>query len=106
MKEYYLTKIKKFSNNFLSSLLCGFKKGYSTQYALVNLHQKWKKGLEPDGIAGTLLTDLSKAYGCLNHGLIIAKLAAYELNKGSLRLNQNYLSKRKERAKIGASLSE
>ena len=32
----------KFSNKFLSPLLCGFRKGYSTQYALVNLLQKWK----------------------------------------------------------------
>ena len=43
LKEYYLTKLTKFSNNFHSPLLCGFRKGYITQYALVNLLQKWKK---------------------------------------------------------------
>ena len=48
---------------------------------------------ELDGIIVTLLIDLSKAYDCANHGLIIAKLAAYGLNKSSLRLIQNYLSK-------------
>ena len=37
---------------------------------------------------------------------IIAKLASYRLNKGSLRLIQNYLSKRKQRVKTGSSLSE
>ena len=88
--------------------MCGFRKGYSTQYALVNLLQKWKKSLdEPDGIVGILLMDLSsKAYDCVNHELIIAKLAAYGLNKGCPRLIQNYLSKRKQRVKIGSSLSE
>ena len=30
-------QLTKFSNKFLSSLLCGFRKWYSTQYALVNL---------------------------------------------------------------------
>ena len=38
--------------------------------------------------------------------LIVAKLALDGLTKGSLRLIQNYLSKRKERVKIGSSLSE
>ena len=45
---------------------------------------------------------LSKAYVCVNHELVIDKLAAYELNEGSLRLIQNYLLKKK----IGSSLSE
>ena len=40
-----------------------------------------------------MLIDLSKAYDCANRELIIAKLAAYGLNKSSLRLIQNYLSK-------------
>ena len=86
-------QLLKFSNKFLSPLLCGFRKRYSTQYALLNLLQKWKKALdEPDGIVGTLLMDLSKAYDCVNYELIIAKLATYGLNEGSLRLIQNYLS--------------
>ena len=56
--------------------------------------------------------DLSKLYDCVNHELIIAKLTAYRLNKGSLRLIQNYLSKKekkkkkKQRVKIGSSLSD
>ena len=53
-----------------------------------------------------MLKDLSKAYDCINHELILAKLAAYRLNEGSLRLIQNYLSKRKQWVKIGSSLSE
>ena len=71
------------SNNFISLLLCGFRKDYSSQYAL--LLQKWKKSVgEPDRIFGTLLMDLSKAYDCINHELIIDKLAAYGLNEASL----------------------
>ena len=66
-----------------------------------------EKGLHnPDGILGTLPMDLSKAYDCVNHEIIIAKLAAYGLNKTSLRLIQNYSSKRKQQVKIGSSLSE
>ena len=50
--------------------------------------------------------DLFKAYDCVNHELIIPRLAPYRLNGGSLRLIQNYLSKRKQQVKIGSSLSE
>ena len=50
--------------------------------------------------------DLTKAYDCINNELIIAKLAAYGPNEDSLKLIQNYLSKRKQRGKIGSSLKE
>ena len=33
-------QLQRFSNKFLSPLFCGFRKGYSTQYALINLVQK------------------------------------------------------------------
>ena len=55
---------------------------------------------QPHWIVGTLLMDLSKAYDCVNHELIITKLATYGLNEDSLRLIQNYLSNRKQQVKI------
>ena len=58
------------------------------------------------GLFCTLLMDLSEAYDCVNHELIIAKLAAYRLNEGSLILIQNLLLKRKQQVKIGSPLSE
>ena len=61
---------------------------------------------EPDAVVGTFLMDLCKTHGCINHELSIAKLAAYGLNEGSPRLIQNCLSKRKQRVKIGSSLSK
>ena len=39
------SQLQRFSNKFLSPLLCGFRKGYSTQYVLINLLQKWQKCL-------------------------------------------------------------
>lgn len=41
----------------------------------------------------------------MNHELYIAKLAAYGFSGSSLRLIQNYLSKRRQWVKIGSSLS-
>ena len=46
--------------------------------------------------------DLSKAYECVNHHLIIAKLEVYGVGENSLRLIQNYLSNRQQRVKVGS----
>ena len=47
--------------------------------------------------------DLSKAYDCISHELLIAKLECYGLDQISLKLILNYLSHRKKRTKIGSS---
>ena len=39
--------------------------------------EKFLKSLENSGVGGMLLTDLSKAFGCLRHDLLIAQLAIY-----------------------------
>ena len=49
--------------------------------------------------------DLSKAYDCLPHDLIIAKLEAYGLDTNSLRFIFDHLSSRKQRTKIGSAYS-
>ena len=62
--------------------------------------EKWKKELDKRKVAATLLTDLSKAFGCLNHELLIAKLGAYGFDHSSLDFILNYLSGRKHRTKV------
>ncbi|XP_047141007.1 uncharacterized protein LOC124816047 [Hydra vulgaris] len=57
-------------------ILCGFRRGYSTQHTLIFLLNKWHKGINNGGIIGTLLIDLSKAYDFIPHNLLIAKLEA------------------------------
>ena len=52
-------QIEDFANNFLSPKLCGFRKGHSTQHALLNLLKNWQKCLEKAGVVGTVLMDLS-----------------------------------------------
>ena len=39
--------------------------------------EKWRKSLDTGGHAGTLLTDLSKAFDCTDHELMIAKLHGF-----------------------------
>ena len=52
-----------------------------------------------------MLTDLSKAFDCISHELLIAKLHPHGFDKRSLVLIYNYLSNRKQRVKVNDSYS-
>ena len=50
---------------------------------------------------GALLTDLSKAFDCLPHDLLVAKLSAIGFDNNSTRFLFDYLTNRKQRTMIG-----
>ena len=54
---------------------------------------------------GAVITDLSKAFDCLDHELLTAKLNAYGFSLPALRLINDYLSNRKQRTKIDNTYS-
>ena len=99
-------QITKYFETKFSSLLCGFRANYGTQHVLLNLLRKWQSCLDNSGIVGTILMDLSKAFDCLSHELIIAKLEAYGFDENSLKLIKNYLHGRYQRVKIGSLFSQ
>ena len=88
----------------LSKFRCGFRKGFSTQHCLLLMLEKLKRAVDNNKVFGALLTELSKAFDCISHDLLIAKLNAYELSLSALKLVHSYLQNRKERT-IGSSYS-
>ena len=68
--------------------------------------EKWKRSVDSGKAFGALLTDLSKAFDCLDHELLIAKLNAYGFSLPALRLIHDYLSHRKQRTRVNNSYSE
>ena len=63
-----------FFDSILSKCQYGFRRGYNAQHWLVTLIEKWEKTVDNDGAFGALFTDLSKAFDCLSHKLLIAKI--------------------------------
>ena len=99
-------QINVYIDKHLSPCLFGFRKGFSTQHCLMVMLDKWLKAMDKGKLAGALLTDLSKAFDCLNHELLTAKLEAYGFDKESLAYIYSYLSDRKQRTKVNTSFSE
>ena len=92
-------------DDILSMSQCGFRKGFSAQHCLIVMLERWKKSIDRKGCAGALLTDLSKAFDCLSHELLIAKLEAYGFDYFSLKLVYNYLNYRYQRVRINSKYS-
>ena len=86
-----------------NEILCGFRKAHSTQHGLFKLLTSCQNSLDRSGFVCSILIDLSKAYDCLPHDLLLAKLQAYGLSKESVRLFLSYLTNRTQRIKIGST---
>ena len=85
-ERYLYDQINDYFQPLFSKPQCGFRKGHSAQHCLLVLIGKCLKVLDKRGFAGLLLTDLSKAFDCVDNELIIAQLHAYGFNIKSLKL--------------------
>ena len=61
--------------------------------------------IDKGGVTTMVLMDLSKAYDCLSHDLLIVKLDAYGVGIDSLKLMYSYITDRKQKVKISTSFS-
>ncbi len=99
-------QLSQFYEIVLSALMSAYRKGYSCQYTLIKLYEDLRRVLYNGNVAGLLLMDLSKAFDCLPHDLLAAKLSAYGVCSDAVRLLINYLRGRKQRVKFGENTGE
>ena len=69
------------------------------------LLEKWKTAVEKGKVFGALLTDLSKAFDCLNRELLTAKLNAHGFTLPALKLVYDYFSDRNQKTRVNNSYS-
>ena len=65
---------------------CSFWKGHSTQHCLLVMLEKSEESVDKVNEFGALSTDLSKAFDCIDHKLLIANLFRYVASPSSLNL--------------------
>ena len=86
-----------------SALLTPFRKDNSTQDALLRATEFWRKCLDASGIAGTVEMDLSNAYDCIVHDLLIVKFMAHGFDRHCLKFMYSYLTGHGQWVKVGCS---
>ena len=65
--------------------------------------EKFKESVDKGNAFEALLTNLSKAFDCIDHTLLIAKLFAFRVSPLSLELIYSYSANRTQRIKINKS---
>ena len=67
---------------------------------MIRLIENWKKALDEKLFVGAVLMDLSKAFGCIPHDLLIARLHAYGFSDKTVTFIYSNLKRRKENVKL------
>ena len=87
-------------DSIFDDLLTAFRKDHSCHLLLIKFVEDWKSALDDHKAVGGLFMDLSKAFDCLPHSLLIAKLKAYGLDVSACSMISSYLSDRVQRVKV------
>ena len=82
-----------------------FRKGFNAQHCLLAMLEKKRKTLDEGSETGAALTDLFKAFDCIDRNLLITKLNANGFEKQSINFIYSYLTKRKQRTKVDSGVS-
>ena len=79
--------------------LSGFRKGYGCQDILIRMTEDWRNALDNNQAVGIVAIDLSKAFDCMSHGLLITKLSAYGFSMDACKMIKSYLVARLQQSK-------
>ena len=95
-----LTHIFNLLNNLFFTSQYGFRAGHSTEHAAIEIVDKIIENLDMNELPINIYLDLSKTFDTLDHSILIQKLKFYSIEGNSLKIFQNYLSKRKQFCQI------
>ncbi len=89
----------------LSQFIAAYRHRYNTQHVLIRMIEELRRNLDNDNVVGAILMDLSKAFDCIPHDLLIAKLSAYGFHEDALVYIYSYLKRRKQSVRINNTYS-
>ena len=93
-------------NNILYDHQYGFRKGRSTQQAIITLVDKITKSQDIGDIVITLLIDLKKAFDTIDHQILLRKLYSYGIRGSMLKWMDSYLTDRSQYVVFDGKVSQ
>ncbi len=84
-----------------SIFISAYRKQIGCSSTLTHLVETWREALDNDKFVGVVMMDLSKAFDCLPHELVVKKLERYRFDQNSCNLLHSYLENRTQKVKIG-----
>ena len=77
------------ANDILYSHQYGFRRGHSTQQAIITLIDKMTKSVKSDDFVISVFIDLKKAFDCVPTNIMLAKLQACDIHHYNTRQNHH-----------------
>ena len=84
----------------MSDFVSVYRKYFDLNHVLIRLIEYWKKSLDNKNIVGAVFIDLPKAFDCIPHDLLIAKMSVYGFSLDTLVFMYSYLERRKQNVKM------
>ena len=94
-EKVYEIQLSEYFDKIFNPFLCAFRRGCQT--TLLGLLEYWREALDQNQYIAAVLMDLSKAFDCLPHNILLDKLSVYGVSPHSVALLESYLSNRKQK---------
>ena len=104
-EKWLYNQLSKYFDNLLITTQCGFRKGFSLQYCLLVILEKFKKTINRGNQFGVLLIVLPKAFDGIDHKLLIVKFYGWGVSSFALNVIFSYRKHRTQRTKINDCFS-
>ena len=88
-----------------SIYLSAYRSMIGCHSVLIHTTEVWKQALDSGKYVGVIMSDLSKAFDCLPHNLMLEKMKHYKFSLDAVKLLESYITNRFQRVKIGQDVS-